>query len=53
MEARRETVPELGSRVAECSTPHGAEMVKGNTEVDGGRGGESETKSGSGDVKRS
>lgn len=52
MEARRERVPELGSRVAECSTPYGAEMVRGNREVDGGGGG-SEATGQSGDVKRS
>lgn len=42
---------ELGSRVAECSTPYGAEMVRGNREVDGGGG--SEATGRSGDVKRS
>lgn len=51
MEARQERVPELGSKVAECSTPYGAEMVRGNREVDVGGG--SEATGQSGDVKRS
>lgn len=50
-EARQERVPELGSRVAECSTPHGAEMVRGNREADGAGG--SEATGWSGDVKSS
>lgn len=50
MEVRRERVLELGSRVAECSTPHGAEMVRGSREAD--RGGGSEATRWSGNVKR-
>lgn len=47
MKARQERVQELGSRVAECSTPHGAQMVRGN------RGGGSEATGWSGNVRRS
>lgn len=35
-----ETLPELGSRVTESSTPRGAEAVEGYGEEGGGRGSE-------------
>lgn len=51
MEVRCKRVPELRSGAAKCSTPHGAEMIRGNREADGGGG--SEATCWSGDVKRS